>query len=48
MVFVQTGLETDDWVEVEAEGLTEGTPVVTSGQDRLNPGMKVRLLQEAN
>jgi len=45
LVYVQTGLETEGWVEIEAEGLAAGGPVVTSGQTSLDPGVKVRLME---
>lgn len=42
-VVVETGMETDGWVEVRAEGLSAGTPVVTMGQFLLNDGAKVEV-----
>jgi len=41
LVRVETGLETDGWVELKAGGLTKGTPVVTEGQTSLKDGAPV-------
>lgn len=41
MVSVQTGLETDGWLEVASDQLTEGAPVVTMGQYLVNDGSPV-------
>lgn len=38
---VETGMETDGWVEVRSPALAEGMPVVTMGQFLLNDGTKV-------
>ena len=38
---VETGLETDGWIEVQGEGLEAGTPVVTMGQFLLDDGTEV-------
>ncbi len=48
LVFVETGLETDGWVEVSGQGLGPETPVVTSGQASLDAGMKIRIIKEAD
>ena len=48
LIFVEVGLETDGWAEVEGERLAQGTPIVTSGQTNLDPGMKVRVIKEAD
>ena len=46
LVPIQTGLETDGWMEITGEGLAPGMPVVRMGQERLNDGMPVTAVQE--
>ena len=41
VIEVETGLETDGWVEIRAGQLSEGTPVVTMGQFLLDEGALV-------
>ena len=45
-VDVKTGLENDGLVEVSAEGLEEGLPVVTLGQSQLEEGALVRIKED--
>jgi len=44
---VETGLETDGWIEVQGEGLEAGTPVVTMGQFLLDDGTPVAVQEGA-
>lgn len=41
MMAIQTGLETDGWVEVRGDGMTKEVRIVRMGQDRLNDGTAV-------
>jgi len=47
MIQVQPGLQTDGWIELVDSPLPEGTPVVTMGQDFLEDGAAVRIVEEA-
>ncbi len=47
-VKVETGLQTDGYVLLKKCSLTEGTPVVTQGQNFLNDGSLVKVLAEGN
>ena len=42
-VRVQTGLETDGWIQVRSEELAEGAPIVSMGQFLLDDGVTVQL-----
>ncbi|MGM0402279.1 MAG: efflux RND transporter periplasmic adaptor subunit, partial [Thermodesulfobacteriota bacterium] len=46
MLPVQTGLETNGWIEITGEGIAEGMPVVRMGQEQLNDGAAVRMVRE--
>lgn len=46
LVPIQTGLETDGWMEITGEGLAPGMPVVRMGQERLNDGIPVTAVKE--
>ncbi len=46
MLPVQTGLETNGWVEITGEGIDEGMPVVRMGQEQLNDGAAVSIVRE--
>jgi len=48
LVRVETGLETDGWVELKAGGLTKGAPVVTEGQTTLKDGAPVTVSKGAD
>lgn len=47
MVAVAPGLTTEGYTEVDAEGLDEGSPVVTMGQYLINDGTPVAIREEA-
>lgn len=46
MLPIQTGLETNGWVEITGDGIAEGMPVVRMGQGQLNGGAAVRTVRE--
>lgn len=46
MVRVETGLETDGWIEIILDNLQEGGKVITMGQDKLNDGSSITILRE--
>ena len=46
MLPVKTGLESDGWVEVIAEGISKDLPVVSMGQGQLNDGTSVIEVKE--
>lgn len=46
MLPVQTGLETNGWIEITGEEIAEGMPVVRMGQEQLNDGAAVRMVRE--
>jgi RND family efflux transporter MFP subunit len=43
MLSVETGLESDGWVEIINGGLPEGAPVVTMGQNLIDDGVRIVL-----
>lgn len=47
LVTVETGMETDGWVEVRSQALAEGMPVVAMGQFLLNDGTAVEVRSHA-
>ena len=47
MIQVHPGLQTEGWVELVESPLPAGAPVVTVGQDFLENGAAVRIVEEA-
>lgn len=48
VVQVQTGLETDGWIEITSDNLQAGVPVITMGQGKLNDGSSINVIGEEN
>ncbi|MDB9822709.1 efflux RND transporter periplasmic adaptor subunit [Deltaproteobacteria bacterium] len=46
MVQVETGLETDGWIEIISGDIRDGSAVIIMGQDQLNNGSLVSILRE--
>lgn len=46
MIYVDTGLENDGWVEIISKEIKSGMPIVTMGQDRLSDGAAISILKE--
>ena len=46
MIPVETGLETNGWIEIISNTLKQGDKVITMGQDKINDGSSVNIIRE--